>query len=133
MDIFLKEFGVDIEKPDEIEWLNNENKIQYIMAGYTVCGKTEKNEELQLNINDCQPIRVTINQGFCFPNRQADNYFSIIIDNFSLPYILYEPIYDFKPKNKILQKLKHFFFFFFNGIFGFTNSMLAEQYDKMIE
>ena len=109
MDIFLKEFGVDIKKPDEIEWLNNENKIQYIMAGYTVCGKTEKNEELQLNINECQPIRVTINQGFCFPNRQADNYFSIIIDNFSLPYILDEPIYDFKPKNKILQKLKHFF------------------------
>lgn len=109
LDNFLKEFGVDIEKPDEIEWYNNDNEIQYIMAGYTVCGSIDNNEELQLDINDSQLIRVKINQGNYFPNGQANIYFNIIIDNFSLPYILDEPIGDFKPKSKILQRIKSLF------------------------
>lgn len=109
LDKFLKDFGIDIEKPDEIESIDNDNTIQYIMAGYTVCGTIDTNEEIQFSINDSQPIRVTINQGFCFPNGQADNYFNIIIDNFSLPYILDEPIGDFKPKSKILHTIKSLF------------------------
>lgn len=113
LDEFLKQFGVDIEKPDEIEWFNYNNEIQYIMAGYTVCGTMDTNEELQFNISDSQLIRVKINQENYFPNAHddSDNYFNIIIDNFSLPYILDEPLGDFKPKSEILQRIKRLFKF----------------------
>lgn len=90
---FLKDFGVDIEKPDEIEWLKNKHNINYIMAGYTVCGTLSENKENHIVIKDKQSIDVIIRNGvYSFPNLQKENYFEIIVSGFQLSYILSEPI-----------------------------------------
>jgi hypothetical protein len=57
---FLSEFGVDIERPDEIGWYDTDERIEYISADFTVCGKMLKNSDFIKNVDDNQNVRMTI-------------------------------------------------------------------------
>ena len=102
---FLNKFGIDIEHPDEISWFEDNEKIEYISANYTVCGKMLSKNELTTEVDDIQTINITIyneNPEKYFPNSQDGEYFCIDIDGFSFPWALNEAF----PKNAIQTKIR---------------------------
>ena len=94
LDEFLSDFGIDIERPDEVWAVETADKFLVIEAGYTVCGNIignvpsdfKKNLLSDFLIDDKQKIKIVYAHGFCFPNSQQGDYFSISVRDFSIPY-----------------------------------------------
>lgn len=102
---FLNKFGIDIEHPDEISWFEDDEKIEYISANYTVCGKMLSKSELTTEVDDNQMIKITIyneSPEKYFPNSQGGAYFCIDVYGFSFPWVLNEPF----PKNTIQTQIR---------------------------
>lgn len=90
---FLKKFGADIGKPDNIESYDDDDgkTINYLSTDYTVCGKIVTMGEYEIDIKDSQFLSITVINDFASPNRQGDNdYFTLCVNFFEFPWVLDE-------------------------------------------
>ena len=92
LDEFLTQFGVDISHPDEIWSVETDDGIDYISADYTVCGRVEEMGKYEIDLHDEQFLSVIVTDGFTSPNEQTGEYFTLSVNNISLPWGLDEPI-----------------------------------------
>ncbi len=104
---FLKKFGVDISKPDEISWGDLiEDELDYIIVHYTVSGKIVDTDKYEVDIADTTFLSLVIENGYVPNNRETDDYFNISVYGILLPYILDEP---FTTKEEVKKKFVDFF------------------------
>ena len=107
LDAFLKTFGVDISRPDEIGSTEMKDYIDYLFVGYTVTGKMITPEFYETEIDD---LTVTISAGNApyewFPHEQTEPCFFISVSGLSLPWVLDEP---FPKQETIKDKFKKIF------------------------
>lgn len=88
---FLEQFGADISRPDETWGVEADNGVNYITTDYTVCGRVEKMGKYEIDLHDEQFLSVVVTDGFTSPNEQTGEYFTLSVDNISLPWVLNEP------------------------------------------
>ncbi len=88
LEAFLSEFGIDIEKPDEIMSVESDDKIDYINIDYTVNGKITAMGQYEIDIQDELFLSLVITDGYASPNEQTSDYFTISVYNIQLPWIL---------------------------------------------
>lgn len=82
----LSQFGIDISRPDELEWGAVDNVATYYCICYTVCGKAVSIIEDEIVIQDSQSVELAFTNGFVSPNEQESDYFTItILNNVKLP------------------------------------------------
>ena len=93
LEAFLSEFGVDISRPDEINFFFEVgNEIHYLEIDYTVCGSITRMGEGHMTVSDALPFKIVITDGFSSPNDQTSDYFTLSVTNeFSLPWVLSKP------------------------------------------
>lgn len=91
LDAFLREFGVDMAKPDEISSVEMDDSIDYIRVDYTVCGSIQAMGQSEIDIEDALPLKIVITDGFASPNEQTGTYFTISVMGIELPWVLDEP------------------------------------------
>ena len=91
LDAFLEQFGADISRPDEPWGVEADNGVNYITTDYTVCGRVEKMGKYEIDLHDEQFLSVVVTDGFTSPNEQTGEYFTLSVDNISLPWVLNEP------------------------------------------
>lgn len=108
LDEFFTQFGVDISRPDEIWSVEADDHIDYISTDYTVCGRVEKMGKYEIDLYDEQFLSVVVTDGFTSPNEQTGEYFTLSVDNISLPRVLNEPFPE-PIKATAPSKLKRFF------------------------
>lgn len=107
LDELLTQFGVDISRPDEIWSVEADDHIDYISTDYTVCGRVEEMGKYEIDLYDEQFLSVVVTDSFTSPNEQTGEYFTLSVDNISLPWVLNEPFP--KPiKATAASKFKHF-------------------------
>ena len=92
LDEFLTQFGADISRPDETWGVEADNGVNYITTDYTVCGRVEEMGKYEIDLYDEQFLSVIVTDGFTSPNEQTGDYFTLSVDNISLPWGLDEPI-----------------------------------------
>lgn len=105
---FLREFGVDVSKPDEIMSVKMDDYIDYINVDYTVCGSIKSMGKYEIDIYDNLFLSIVITEGFASPNEQTGEYFTISVMQIKLPWVLDEPF----PKSiteKTVLKTKNIF------------------------
>ncbi len=108
LDEFLREFGVSVERPDEIGCIELENMEHYIEVSYTVCGKILEYNKFEIDLKDGNmTLNVVIDDRYV-PSGQKDEYFVITVYNILLPWVLDEP-FPQPPKNSFWDKIKLFF------------------------
>lgn len=114
---FLANFGLSIDRPDEISPITVENEVHYLFIGYTVVGKVLEKEQYELDLFDGgQSLNIVIG-GWDVPNEQkSDHYFTIKVFNIKLPWVLDEPNPEEEPssvkevsKQSTFSKIKSFF------------------------
>ena len=108
-DAFLKEFGIDITRPDEIFWYDNDNKVYYTLVGFTVCGKKLNDEDNEFIIEDKLKVKCVVSNGEDrfgnIPNSQTGDYFQIAdVEEFSLPWVLDESYSKAFEKNNVISE-----------------------------
>lgn len=116
VDEFLSDFGVSIERPDELGSVEAQEEIQYIFASYTVCGKILKPDTYEIDINDGGLfLNIVIGDGFV-PNEQKTDYFVVTVYNIVLPWVLNDAFPEPEPfpepatiKKGFLSKIKSLF------------------------
>lgn len=88
---FLSKFGIDIERPDEIGWIELEDTtIGYLFVGYTVVGEIIAGTKADLEIKEGEKsYDIKIDNEY-IPNEQKGKYFVITINDFSFPWVLKE-------------------------------------------
>ena len=91
LDAFLREFGVDMAKPDEISSVETDDSIDYIRVDYTVCGSVQVMGQGTIHIEDALLLETAITDGFASPNEQTGTYFTISVMGIELPWVLDEP------------------------------------------
>lgn len=111
LDAFLKEFGVNLSKPDEIFSIEMDNYIDYNVY-YTVCGNIKSMGKPEINLYDHSLLDIAITDDFSPPNEQTEAYFVISVMGIKLPWVLEEPFPT--TKEKISEKLKNYFKKLFN-------------------
>lgn len=79
---FLSEFGVDAARPDETFFVDSPDRVDYLCVDYTVCGKVEKMGDGAIGTGG--GLTVHIVDGFCCPNEQTGDYFTISTDKITL-------------------------------------------------
>ena len=87
LEAFLLEFGVDIARPDELIWMEREEKIEYI-GMYSVDGKvlSSNAEEIRIGVQ-----QIVADQTVNFPHERELPCFGLTVYSFSLPWVLSEP------------------------------------------
>ncbi len=107
LDNFLRKFGVDISKPDEISWGDIiDGELDYITVHYTVNGKISETDGYEIDISDSTSVSVLVKNGYVPNNQETEDYFLLSVFGVSLPYILDEP---FTAKDEIKKKFTDFF------------------------
>lgn len=92
LDEFFLELGVDIERPDELGCIGSDNKIQYLFAAYTVCGKIIEFDKYEIDLfEDSGVISIVISNLLDSDEQRAD-HFVITVYNITLPWVLTEPL-----------------------------------------
>ena len=91
LDAFLREFGVDISKPDEIWSVEMGDYIDYINVDYTVCGSIKSMGQHEIDIYDNSFLSVVITDGSVSPNEQTGACFTFSVTKIKLPWVLDEP------------------------------------------
>ena len=91
LDEFLEQFGADISRPDETWGVEADNGVNYITTDYTVCGRVEEMGKYEIDLHDEPFLNVIVTNGFTSPNEQTGEYFTLSVDNISLPRVLNEP------------------------------------------
>lgn len=84
---FLSEYGVDITKPDETSWIDNDYDIEYSLF-YTVTGNMTPDSQY---VTYADNLKITVDTGY-IPNEQTEDYFLISVYNINLPSILKETL-----------------------------------------
>ena len=104
-DEWLNDFGVDISRPDETTWYQNDDETISYDACYTVCGKVAEHGRYEFDFKDKVFTSAVITDPNDvlgdFPNEQTGEYFGIIFYNITLPWILDEPL---SSKNVVKKK-----------------------------
>ena len=110
LDEFLLELGVNIECPDELGCVESDNKIQYLFAAYTVCGKILEFDKYEIDLfENSGVISITINNGY-IPNEQKTDHFVVTVYNIVLPWALNEPFpKPISTKKNFFDKIKAIF------------------------
>lgn len=108
--MWLKNFGVDITRPDETSWIQNDDDTISYDACYTVCGKILENGKNEFDFNDNVFTSAVVTNpddvlGY-FPNEQQGDYFGIIFYNINLPWNLNESLPEDKAPGQIKQRLQ---------------------------
>lgn len=88
---FLRNFGVDISRPDEIMSDEMDTYIDYFNVDYTVCGNIQSMGDYDIKIYDDLLLSIAFTNGFSTPNEQAGEYFTISVMQIKLPWVLDEP------------------------------------------
>ena len=104
----MTQFGADISRPDETWGVEADNGVNYITTDYTVCGRVEEMGKYEIDLHDEQFLSVVVTDGFTSPNEQTGEYFTLSVDNISLPRVLNEPFPE-PIKATAPSKLKRFF------------------------
>lgn len=110
LDEFLLEFGIDIERPDELSHIESDNEIQYLCAAYTVCGKILEFDKYEIDLfEDGGVVSIVFNNSY-IPNEQKTDYFVVMVYNIRLPWVLNEPFPEAVPvKKRFIDKIKAVF------------------------
>lgn len=70
LDAFLRDFGADVAKPDEISGVETDDGIDYIRVDYTVCGSVQVMGQGTIHIEDALLLEAAITDGFASPNEE---------------------------------------------------------------
>ena len=108
LDEFLTQFGADISRSDETWGVEADNGVNSITTDYTVCGRVEQMGKYEIDLHDEQFLSVIVTDGFTSPNEQTGEYFTLSVNNISLPWGLDEPIPE-PIKATAPSKFKRFF------------------------
>ena len=92
LDAFLRDFGVDVARPDEASSSEEGASIEYFELDYTVCGRVEAMGECEFDLVDSVPLHIAVRNGFVAPNEQTDEYFTLSVYGIHLPWVLDEPV-----------------------------------------
>ena len=92
LDAFLRDFGVDIARPDEASSSEEGASIEYFEVDYTVCGHVEAMGEYEFDLADSIPVHIAVRNGFVAPNEQTGEYFTLSVYGIRLPWVLDEPV-----------------------------------------
>ncbi len=105
---FLKQFGVDISKPDELAWVDlSDDILDYHFAAYTVRGSIFEQDKYEIDIQDNTFVSIVADNNHAPPNEQkSDDYFVLMVYGIQLPYIINEP---FNTEKKLKKKPRSFF------------------------
>ena len=89
---FLAQFGLEIDRPDEIGSFTTEDFVEYAFISYTVVGDILEADKYEFTIKDKgQSIEILIDREYV-PNEQKTNrYFVLSVLNLKMPWILNEP------------------------------------------
>ena len=106
---WLNDFGVDIERPDEtMWWQNDDNTISY-SACYTVSGEVLQYGKYEFDFYDNLFVSASITDphdiGGYFPNEQKEEYFGIIFEDIVLPWALDEPLPEENNAKKTMKQI----------------------------
>ena len=91
LDAFLRGFGGDMAKPDEISSVETDDSIDYIRVDYTVCRSVQVMGQGTIHIEDALLLEAAITDGFASPNEQTGTYFTTSVMGIELPWVLDEP------------------------------------------
>lgn len=107
---FLADFGVDIDRPDELAAFKIRNTLDYSFVAYTVVGTIVQSGQKKFTLTDgLVGLEITMDNSY-IPNEQAtETYFVITVYNISFPWKLDEPYPDEKPNTSLVGKIKAFF------------------------
>ena len=90
LDAFLRDFGVDVARPDEASSSEESASIEYFEVDYTVCGRVEAMGENEFDLAEAIPVSVAVRDGFVAPNEQTGEYFTLSVYGIRLPWLLDE-------------------------------------------
>lgn len=109
LDSFLSEFGISIERPDEILSTETDDAVMYLSVSYSVCGKLSDSDMQTVEIRDGgTDLKVVLGDSYV-PNEQTGDCFIVSVYNISLPWVLDEPFPQVEPveeRSKLKQFLK---------------------------
>lgn len=107
----LYEFGIPIDRPDEIGSVALEDEIDYLFAAYTVVGRIVEPGEYEIDLFDGNLFLNIVISNEYFPNEQKTReYFTIAVYNIKLPWVLDEQFPGSeKPQPTIFSKIKRLF------------------------
>lgn len=109
LEAFLSEFGISLERPDELESVEADNTVMYLTASYSVCGKLPDSYKKTVEISDGgMDLKVVIGDSFS-PNEQTGDYFMVSVYDMNLPWVLDEPIPEVLRTAEKLPKIKRLF------------------------
>ncbi len=107
---FLSDFGILIERPDEIASLAGDNEIDYLFVAYTVTGEILESDSFETDLRDGNlQLKITIDNRYVPNTQETDKYFTITIENVVLPWILGDPFARTKKSPSIFNKIKKLF------------------------
>lgn len=99
---FLLRFGIDISRPDDAMWLENDNSVDYSPC-YTVAGSIVNTDSHEIRFDD---LKVKIHNRY-IPNVQTEPYFVIEVCDINLPWVLNAPILFVPKKESCIRQILH--------------------------
>lgn len=108
LDEFLREFGVSVERPDEIGCVELDDSEYYIEVSYTVCGKILEYNKFETDLKDGDSALSIVIDDRYVPSDQKGECFVITVYHIILPWVLDEP-FPKSEKNGFWNKLKSLF------------------------
>lgn len=107
---FLFELGVNIERPDELSYIESDNEIQYLFAAYTVSGKILEFDKYEIDLFEDEGVVSIVFNNSYIPNEQKTDYFVVMVYNIRLPWVLNEPFPEVAPvKKRFIDRIKAVF------------------------
>ena len=90
---FLAQFGLEIDRPDEIASFVIEDSVEYPYVSYTVIGDILEADKLEFTVMDKgRSVGILVDRDYV-PNEQKTNrYFVLSVLNLKMPWILDEPL-----------------------------------------
>lgn len=109
----LAEFGVLIDRPDEIGSCAVGDEIEYHFVSYTVIGDILEADQYEFHIFDGGLFLNVVVDHWYVPNEQrTDRYFTVTVLRIKLPWVLDEPFPEpavFGVSDSLVQKLRNLF------------------------
>lgn len=105
---FLRVFGADALRPDEVSSIEVGDHIAYLSVDYTVCGTIDAMPQNETDICGDPPIHVAFTDGFVSKNVQTEAYFTVSVTDLSLPWVLDEP-FPTAARERVSAKIKRLF------------------------
>jgi hypothetical protein len=107
---FLADFGILIERPDEISSAAVDNEINYHFISYTVVGKVLEFNKYEIDLFDGGLFLNIVIDNLSVPNEQrTSDYFTITVYNVRLPWVLNEPFPGSEQVGSVRGKIKNLF------------------------